>query len=161
MSRTPFLTADWRYLVMLNYEIAPDVLASFLPSQTSLDLWHGRALVSVVGFRFLRTRVAGVAPLLFHQQFEEVNLRFYVRREMPDGTVRRGVTFVRELVPKALVASVARIAYNEPYRALPMRSECAGGGDRGARSRRVRVADRRRLATRRRYRDRRTAPAVP
>lgn len=123
MSRTPFLTADWRYLVMLNYEIAPEALLPFLPRSTEIDLWHGRALISVVGFRFLRTRVGGVAPLLLHQQFEEVNLRFYVRREMPDGTTRRGVTFIRELVPKALVASVARIAYNEPYRALPMRSD--------------------------------------
>jgi uncharacterized protein len=123
MSPRPFLTAEWRYLVMLNFDITPDVLLPFVPAHTTLDLWHGRALVSVVGFRFLKTRVAGVAPLLLHQQFEEVNLRFYVSRAMPDGTVRRGVTFIRELVPKALVASAARVAYNEPYRALPMRSE--------------------------------------
>ena len=122
MSR-PFLTAEWRYLVMLNYDITPDVLVPLLPRHTAIDLWRGRALVSVVGFRFVKTRVGGIAPLLLHQQFEEVNLRFYVRRELPDGTVRRGVTFVRELVPKALVATVARIVYNEPYRALPMRSE--------------------------------------
>ena len=122
MSPRPFLTADWRFLAMLNFDIAPDVLLPSLPAHTRLDLWHGRALVSLVGFQFLRTRVAGLAPLLLHQRFEEVNLRFYVTREMPDGHVRRGVTFIRELVPKPLVAMVARRVYNEPYRALPMRS---------------------------------------
>jgi uncharacterized protein len=120
MTRRVFLTAEWRWLVMLNYEIDPRHLLPFVPTGTSLDLWQGRALVSIVGFQFLRTAVAGV-PLPFHQRFEEVNLRFYVRREI-EGAVRRGVTFIRELVPRAAVAFVARLAYNEPYRALPMRS---------------------------------------
>jgi uncharacterized protein YqjF (DUF2071 family) len=119
--RRPFLTADWRYLVMLNYEVAPAVLRPLVPAGTKLDLWEGRALVSVVGFRFLHTRVLGV-PIPWHRDFDEVNLRFYVRRELPDGEVRRGVTFVRELVPRAAIALIARLAYNEPYRTVPMRS---------------------------------------
>src|SRR5919199_3954177 len=93
--RRPFLTAEWRYLVMLNYDVPPAVLAPLVPAGTTLDLWRGRALVSVVGFRFLATRVLGV-PVPFHRDFDEVNLRFYVRRELPGGEVRRGVTFVRE-----------------------------------------------------------------
>jgi len=120
-TRRPFLTAEWRYLLMLNYEVAPDVLLPLVPAGTALDLWAGRALVSVVGFRFLRTRVLG-APVPCHRDFDEVNLRFYIRREMPDGEVRRGVAFARELVPRAAIAIVARRAYNEPYRAVPMRS---------------------------------------
>ena len=116
-----FLTAEWRYLVMLNYEVAPRVLEPFRPAGTVLDLWQGRALVSVVGFRFLRTRVLG-APVPFHRDFDEVNLRFYVRRTVPGAEARRGVTFVRELVPRAAIALVARLAYNEPYLAVPMRS---------------------------------------
>lgn len=119
--RRAFLTAEWRYLVMLNYEVAPSVLRPLVPAGATLDLWQGRALASVVGFRFLRTRVLG-APVPLHRDFDEVNLRFYVRREMPNGEVRRGVTFVRELVPRAAIAVVARLAYNEPYRAVPMRS---------------------------------------
>ncbi|MEJ7812342.1 MAG: DUF2071 domain-containing protein [Gemmatimonadaceae bacterium] len=117
----PFLTAEWRYLVLLNYEVAPEILLPLVPTGTTLDRWQGRTLVSVVGFRFLRTRVLG-ASLPHHRDFDEVNLRFYVRREMPTGEVRRAVTFVRELVPRAAIALVARLAYNEPYRAVPMRS---------------------------------------
>jgi uncharacterized protein YqjF (DUF2071 family) len=116
-----FLTAEWRHLVMLSYEVDPDVLAPLVPAGTTLDLWHGRALVSVVGFRFLRTRLLGVA-IPGHRDFDEVNLRFYVRRELPGGETRHGVVFVRELVSRVAVALVARLAYNEPYRALRMRS---------------------------------------
>ena len=123
-ARPPFLHAEWRDLVMLNYDVAPGVLAPLVPAGTTLDLWQGRALVSVVGFRFLRTRVLGV-PIPHHRDFTEVNLRFYVRREV-GGEVRRGVVFVRELVPRLGVALVARLAYNEPYRAVPMRWSALG-----------------------------------
>jgi uncharacterized protein YqjF (DUF2071 family) len=107
---------------MFNYEITPDVLTPFVPRGTRLDLREERALVSVVGFRFAHTRVVAV-PIPFHRNLDEVNLRFYVRRELPDGQVRRGVVFIRELVPKPLIAWTARALYNEPYRALTMRSE--------------------------------------
>ena len=119
--RRPFLSAEWRHLVMLNYEVERSLLAPLVPPGTELDLWQGRALVSIVGFRFSNTRVRGIR-VPFHHTFDEVNLRFYVRRELPTGEMRRGVVFVRELVPRAAIALVARIAYNEPYRAVAMRS---------------------------------------
>lgn len=114
-----FLTAEWRDLVMLNYEVDPQVLARRVPPGTELDVWQGRTLVSLVGFRFLHTRVLGV-PIPFHRDFEEVNLRFYVRRKGPEGW-RRGVVFVKEIVPKGAIAWVARTVYNENYVSLPMR----------------------------------------
>jgi hypothetical protein len=119
--RAAFLTAEWRYLVMLNFEVPSATLLPFVPRGTTLDAWNGRVLASVVGFRFLDTRVLGV-PIPFHRDFDEVNLRFYVRRELPSGEVRRGVVFIRELVPRKAIAWIARLAYNEPYSALPMRS---------------------------------------
>jgi uncharacterized protein YqjF (DUF2071 family)/predicted DCC family thiol-disulfide oxidoreductase YuxK len=119
--RRPFLTADWRYLVMVNYAVDPSLVEPLVPAGTVLDRWQGRTFVSVVGFRFLRTRVLGV-PVPFHRDFDEVNLRFYVRREGPGREVRRGVVFVRELVARPAVAILARLAYNEPYRVVPMRS---------------------------------------
>ncbi len=123
MSERPFLTAHWRYLAMLNYEIDPAVLLPLVPRGTELDAFEGRTLASVVGFLFLDTRVLGV-PVPFHRDFEEVNLRFYVRRRGPEGW-RRAVVFVRELVPRRAIAWLARALYNEPYRALPMRHRVA------------------------------------
>jgi uncharacterized protein YqjF (DUF2071 family) len=118
-SSTPvFLTAEWRHLAMLNYEVDPGMLAPFLPAGTELDLWNGKALVSVVGFLFQNTRVRGI-PIPFHRNFEEVNLRFYVRRKADDDW-RRGVVFIKELVPRAAIALIARTFYNENYVALPM-----------------------------------------
>src|SRR3989454_5742235 len=125
-ARRPFLTAEWRHLVMLSYEVDLDVRAPPVPAGLALDLWHGRALVSVVGFRFLDTRVLGAA-IAWHRDFDEVNLRFYVRRDVPGGETRHGVVFVRELVSRLAVALLARLAYNEPYRAVRMRSATPRG----------------------------------
>jgi uncharacterized protein YqjF (DUF2071 family) len=127
-----FLTAEWRGLVMLNYEVDPGILASLVPAGTELDLWRGRALVSVVGFHFRRTRVLGLA-IPGHTNFEEVNLRFYVRRRGPEGW-RRGVVFVKEIVPRFAIAWVARALYNENYVALPMRHSMADGAAGAVRS---------------------------
>jgi uncharacterized protein len=113
-----FLTAEWHYLAMLNYEIDPTVLAPFVPANTELDFWNGKTFVSVVGFLFQNTRVRGI-PIPFHRNFEEVNLRLYVRRKADDGW-RRGVVFIKELVPRKAIAFVARKFYNENYFALPM-----------------------------------------
>jgi uncharacterized protein len=117
-SKKIFLTAEWRYLAILNYEIAPAILEPLVPAGTELDLWDGRAIVSVVGFLFLKTRVWRIA-FPFHGNFEEVNLRFYVRRNAADGW-RRGVVFVKEVVPRAAIAFAARKFYNENYVAMPM-----------------------------------------
>ncbi|MEX2501780.1 MAG: DUF2071 domain-containing protein [Trueperaceae bacterium] len=115
----PFLSADWRHLLMLNYAVDPDLLRPFVPRGTELDAWGGTCYVSVVGFLMRGTRVLGV-PVPFHRDFEEVNLRFYVRRRAPEGW-RRGVVFVQEIVPRRAIAAVARLRFNEPYRAMPMR----------------------------------------
>jgi uncharacterized protein YqjF (DUF2071 family) len=114
-----FLGAEWQYLAMLNYEIEPRLLLPFVPAGTELDSWNGKVFVSLVGFRFLKTKLFGFLAIPMHANFEEVNLRFYVRRK--DGNeVRRGVVFVRELVPRRAIAFVARTFYHEKYIALPM-----------------------------------------
>ena len=118
---TTFLTAEWRHLALLNYRVAPELLEPHVPKGTELDPFRGVYYASVVGFLFRNTRVLGV-PVPFHRNFEEVNLRFYVRRTV-NGEVRRAVVFIRELVPRRAIAALARFAYNEPYRALPMRHE--------------------------------------
>ncbi|HTK21409.1 MAG TPA: DUF2071 domain-containing protein, partial [Mucilaginibacter sp.] len=114
-----FLTAKWNNLIMLNYEVDPDILKPHIPPFTELDLWQGKALVSMVGFLFRDTRVKGIKwPL--HVNFEEVNLRFYVRYY--DGTEwKRGAVFISEIVPKAIIASIANNLYKEHYSAMPMK----------------------------------------
>src|SRR5258705_12879152 len=107
MTERPFLTAEWRFLAMLQYEVDPQVLRPFVPRGTELDDWRGRTLVSLVGFQFLETRVLG-APIPCHRHFDEVNLRFYVRRRSPEGW-RRAVVFLREIVPRQAIAAVARL----------------------------------------------------
>src|SRR5436190_1946598 len=114
-----FLTAEWRNLAMLSYEIDPDLLARYIPSGTELDSWNGKTFISIVGFQFLRARVLELA-IPFHSNFDEVNLRLYVRREAENG-MRRGVVFIKEIVPKRAIAFTARSLYNENYVALPMR----------------------------------------
>jgi uncharacterized protein len=113
-----FLTAKWRHLAMLNHEIEPAVLAPLVPQGTELDSFGGKTFVSIVAFLFLDARVGGIS-IPFHRNFEEVNLRFYVRRKVNDGW-RRGVVFIKEIVPKKAIAFVAGKFYNENYVALPM-----------------------------------------
>src|SRR5436190_7594180 len=121
----PFLTAQWRNLILLTYAVDPAHLIDLVPPGTTLDSWRGQSFVTLVGFQFLETKVLG-APVPFHQDFEEVNLRFYVRRIMEDG-VRQGVVFIRELVPRPLVGGMARLLYREPYLVVPMRSKVNEG----------------------------------
>lgn len=135
---SPFLTAEWRDLLIVNFEVAPERLLPFLPAHTALDLYHGTALASLVGFRFLRTRVLGI-PIPGHVDFDEMNLRFYVTRTLADGTIRRGVTFLGEIVPRHAIAWVARLGYGEPYRALPMTHELPGEKGEGRVAYRCRV----------------------
>ncbi len=128
----PFLTAQWRHLAMLNYEIDPQVLKPLVPAGTELDDWRGRTFASVVGFLFLDTRVLGV-PIPYHLNFEEVNLRFYVRRKASDGW-RRAVVFIKEIVPRVAIAWVARALYGENYVTLPMNHSIEEERGSGART---------------------------
>jgi uncharacterized protein YqjF (DUF2071 family) len=115
-----FLTAEWRKLAIVNYRIDPAVLKTFVPAGTELDFWEGNCYVSLIGFRFLNTRLLGV-KVPWHVNFEEVNLRFYVRRRVGDEW-RRGVVFIKELVPKPAITWVANTIYQEHYETVPMRS---------------------------------------
>jgi uncharacterized protein YqjF (DUF2071 family) len=118
-----FLTAEWRKLIMAQYEVAPEALAPWLPPGVELDLFReagepAQCLVSLVGFLFDKVRLKGI-PVPLHTSFEEINLRFYVRRLEPDGTYRRGVVFLSEFVPRSAIALVARALYDEPYTRMP------------------------------------------
>jgi uncharacterized protein YqjF (DUF2071 family) len=116
---TPFLRAEWRKLVLVNYEVKPEVLAQYLPVGTELDYWQNKCYVSVVGFMFLNTKVKGIS-VPGHVNFEEVNLRFYVKRIEANGEVKRGVVFIKEIVPKPMITFVANKLFKEHYETLAM-----------------------------------------
>ena len=122
--RRVFLSARWQILAMLNWEVNPALLAPHVPPGVELDFHQRTTFISLVGFLFRDTRLLGL-PIPGHCHFEEVNLRFYVRR-IVDGEIRRGVAFLREIVPRWAIAQTARVCYNEPYIALPMRHEVTG-----------------------------------
>ena len=114
-----FLTAEWNDLALINYEIDQKILENYVPKGTELDLWNGKCYLSLIGFMFENVKVLGL-KIPFHINFEEVNLRFYVKR-FEDGTWKRGVVFIKEIVPKHAITIVANTFYNEHYQTLKMR----------------------------------------
>ena len=113
-----FLKAEWRKLAIANYAINQNVLQKHLPPGTELDLWNDTCYVSLVGFMFVNTRMLGI-KIPFHINFEEVNLRFYVKR-LENREWKRGVVFIKEIVPKRALSFVANTVYREHYETMRM-----------------------------------------
>jgi uncharacterized protein len=123
----PFLTAEWRNLLMANYEIDPAILKKYVPCHTELDSFNGIHYVSLVGFLFKNTKVHGLS-FPFHRHFEEVNLRFYVRYK-ESLQWKRGVVFMKEIVPRRIITFVANTIYKEKYATHGMRHLWQMGDD--------------------------------
>ncbi len=117
-SQPVFLSARWVHLALVSFEIAPNILKPYIPVGTTPDFYEGKTYVSLVAFLFEDTRAFGLIPALFHQDFEEINLRFYVTRK-ETGHTKRGVVFIKEIVPKSFLAWLARTVYRENYVTLP------------------------------------------
>ena len=116
-----FLKAEWKNLALVNYEIDAEILEKYLPVGTEIDIWDNKCYVSLVGFMFKNTRVLGL-KVPFHIDFEEVNLRFYVKR-FENGEWKRGVVFIKEIVPKKSITFIANTLYQEHYETQKMRHE--------------------------------------
>ena len=112
-----FLKANWENIIMVNYEIDHNILLPFLPKGVTLDLFEGKAYVSLVGFMFKKTKLFNV-PIPKLGTFEEINLRFYVTRT-EDNTIKRGVVFINETIPYKIVAWMANKLYKEHYTVVP------------------------------------------
>jgi uncharacterized protein YqjF (DUF2071 family) len=119
MSRT-FLKASWENLIMANYEIEPSILEPYLPKGVELDFFNNKTYVSLVGFMFNKTRLFGV-PIPFFGSFEEINLRFYVRK-VENRKIKKGVVFINETVPFKVVALLANKLYKEHYISIPTKN---------------------------------------
>lgn len=114
-----FLTATWKYLPFANYKVPREFLMPFVPQGCQLDRFRESYYISVVGLRFLDTRVLGV-PVPGHINFSEINLRFYIKAEV-GGKMRHGVSFIKEIVAKPVITWVANNLYNEHYQTMPVR----------------------------------------
>jgi uncharacterized protein YqjF (DUF2071 family) len=102
---------------IVSYAVPPELLSRHVPHGLTLETRDGHAFVSLVAFDFDEVRVRGI-PIPGYRSFPEVNLRYYVRCGRD-----RGVVFIREFVPKRMVAWIAKAVYNEPYEALRMTSD--------------------------------------
>ena len=120
MPNKVFLSAEWNNLAILNYEVDPSILKKYIPPKTELDTYKNNTYVSIVGFQFNKTLIRNI-PVPFHYNFEEINLRFYVRLKS-GAEWKRGVVFIKEIVPKSAIAYVANNVYNENYIALPTKN---------------------------------------
>ncbi|MGO4771060.1 YqjF family protein [Flavobacterium sp. W22_SRS_FK3] len=116
-----FLKAEWKNLALFNYEVDAEILEKYLPAGTEIDIWDNKCYVSLVGFMFKNTKVLGI-KVPFHVDFEEVNLRFYVKRFENDEW-KRGVVFIKEIVPKKAITFIANTWYQEHYETQKMRHE--------------------------------------
>ena len=112
---------------MVNYSVDKKILGKYLPNKTEIDLWKETCYISLVGFMFKDTRVKGF-KFPFHTNFEEVNLRFYVRYK-DNGKWKRGVVFIKEIVPRSLLTLVANSLYQENYETMPMRHSWTNSTD--------------------------------
>lgn len=115
-----FLRANWENLIMANYEMEPTALVPYLPKGVELDFYNNKTYVSLVGFMFKKTRLFGV-PIPFFGSFEEINLRFYVKK-IEDGKIKKGVVFINETVPFKIVALLANKLYKEHYISIPTKN---------------------------------------
>ncbi len=113
-----FLKANWENIIMVNYEIDPKTLTPFLPKGVDLDLFNEKCYISLVGFMFKKTKLFNIPVPLFGT-FEEINLRFYVKRTEENGSTKRGVVFINETIPYPIVAWTANKLYNEQYTVVP------------------------------------------
>ncbi|HPW98963.1 MAG TPA: DUF2071 domain-containing protein [Flavobacterium sp.] len=114
-----FLKAQWENLALINYEIDHEILKNYIPKGTEIELWNGKCYVSLVGFMFKNVKLLGL-KIPFHINFEEVNLRFYVK-SFENNEWKRGVVFIKEIVPKQALTFVANTIYKEHYQTLSMK----------------------------------------
>jgi uncharacterized protein YqjF (DUF2071 family) len=125
MNKT-FLSAKWEHLIMANYAVNPSLLEPYLPNGVELDFFKNQSYVSLVGFLFKNTRLFNV-PIPLLGTFEEINLRFYVKRTEAQS-VKRGVVFINETVPYKIVALIANKLYKEHYTAIPTKNTISING---------------------------------
>ena len=120
MSNKVFLRSNWLRLASANYIIEPHLLDKYIPKGTVLEEHNGKHYVSLVAFRYSQTRLLNI-QVPFHTNFEEINLRFYVKRKIAPHVWRSEVAFTKLFFPKTALTFVAKHIYKENYETKRMR----------------------------------------
>jgi uncharacterized protein YqjF (DUF2071 family) len=112
--RRPLMFSDWLNAAFIHFEVEPEILQRQVPFE--LDLYEGKAYVTVVAFsmRRLRTGFGGrVAEWMFRPigNHEFFNVRTYVRHED-----RVGIYFMAEWLNNRLSVLLGPTTYGLPYR---------------------------------------------
>lgn len=115
------LTCEWRKLAFANYIVPAEILEKYIPPHTKLDYYNGHCFVSLVAFQFRNVKVAGL-QVPFHKNFEEINLRFYVKR-FDGASWRKGTVFISEIADKTALSTLANTFFHENYKTLPTKQE--------------------------------------
>lgn len=110
----PLFLADWERVLFIHYEVDAGALRKEVPFE--IDLWQGRALVSVVAFnmRDMRPRRGGriaawpFKPISTHPF---LNVRTYVKHEGEPG-----IYFMTEWLSNRLSVLLGPLIYGLPYR---------------------------------------------
>jgi len=120
-------SSEWRDLILLSYAVEPAVLAPYVPAGTVLDLYRGKAWLSLMALFSQKTRILGL-PLLWQNDFSQIHLRFYVRRHA-HGEQRHGSAYLNELVPNPALALMGRVLYDEHFVTVPVHHKVSLEGD--------------------------------
>ncbi len=117
--KTRFLLAEWNNLIIANFAVPKELLLPYVPFKTELDFFEGKAYISLVAFNFLNTKVMGLSIPL-HVNFEQANLRFYIKNNH-GGQWKKGLVYIKKIVPKRAVSFVANNLYREKYTTMKMK----------------------------------------
>jgi uncharacterized protein YqjF (DUF2071 family) len=120
----PLFYANWDHAVFIHYESDPSALKNSVPY--AIDLYDGRAFVSVVAFtlRGMRLRLGGkisewlFKPIATHHFF---NVRTYVRHGGESA-----IYFMAEWLSNRLSVALGPITFGLPYRFGKVEYENAG-----------------------------------
>lgn len=114
IERWPLFYSDWDRALFIHFDVDPDVLQPQIPFE--LDLYRGKAIVSLVAFtmRNLRLAIGGrlsallTAPVATHPL---LNVRTYIRHQDQGG-----IFFMTEWIPNRLSILIGPRTYGLPYR---------------------------------------------
>ncbi len=108
----PVLRQRWKHTGFVHWGYPPEDVRRLVPPELEVDVFDGRAWVSLVMFRAERTRLPGMPPVPMLSNFVEINLRTYVTATGD----RPGLWFFSLEAPQPALVIGARVLAGVPYK---------------------------------------------